>query len=182
MAEQMLFDLEIKTKVCGACKKKKFISEFNKHYGRPRSLCKKCHSKASVEWGQSNKEHRSAYIKEYHSNNWDRVCGHKRKYVENLTPEKLAKQKERMSWWHIKRKYGLTREMWDKMFEAQNRVCALCQKRTTGRGNGRLDVDHCHETGRVRGLLCRHCNTALGILGDTPDKMERVMDYLRGPP
>src|SRR6202000_1330586 len=114
--------------------------------------------------------------------NQKKILGYKAKSYLRFKddPERVAKKKEYVSWFHIKKKYGLTREMWDAMFEAQGGLCALCRKRSTGRGNGRMDVDHCHDTGRVRGLLCRHCNIALGVLGDSPEKIEKVMDYLRG--
>lgn len=182
MAEQIVFDLGPKTKICGDCKQSKPVSEFNKHYGKPRSHCKKCHSAYSGKWNKRNAVDRSAYVAEWHSANKATVREHKRKHQANLSPEKVAQQKERVSWWHVKRKYGLTREMWDEMFKKQGGLCALCRKRSMGKGGGRLDVDHCHETGRVRGLLCRHCNTALGILGDNPERMETVMDDLRDTP
>lgn len=74
------------------------------------------------------------------------------------------------------RKYGLTPVDYAALLAAQGGVCALCGS-TQGR---RLVVDHCHETGRVRGLLCTACNGALGKLGDTPEALLRVVAYLRG--
>lgn len=68
------------------------------------------------------------------------------------------------------RKYGLTPEDYDRMCAAQDGACAVCKKPETvtsraGRTK-KLAVDHCHITGRVRGLLCTRCNKALGCLGD----------------
>lgn len=182
MAEQTIFDLGPQTKVCGDCKHRKPVSEFNKHYGKPRSHCKKCHSAASKRWNDGNKEHRARYVKDWHASNLETVRGHKRKYEHGMTTEQIARRKDYLYWRHIRINYGLTPEAWRSMCAAQGGLCALCRKPgRTGR-NGKFDVDHCHETGRVRGLLCRHCNIALGILGDTPDKMEMVMSYLRGRP
>jgi hypothetical protein len=84
----------------------------------------------------------------------------------------------------LRRKYGITLAQYNELFEAQGGVCALCKKGETtkrmkkGEGRERLAVDHCHDTGRVRGLLCFKCNTAIGSLGDTEEDAQRVVDYL----
>lgn len=167
-------------KVCGACKQRKSVSEFNKHYGKPRSECKPCHSASSKRWNDKNKDHRSKYVKVWHAENKAVVSGHKRKYEQNMSPEQKARRKDYHYWRHLRLNYGVTPEIYAAMLKAQGGLCALCCKPgRTGR-NGKMDVDHCHTTGRVRGLLCRHCNIALGILGDTPERMEIVMTYVRG--
>ena len=81
-------------------------------------------------------------------------------------------------------KYGITLEQYEELFEKQGGVCALCKKPETARrnkkaeGGERLAVDHCHDTGVVRGLLCFKCNTAIGALGDTQEAAVRAMNYL----
>lgn len=74
-------------------------------------------------------------------------------------------------------RYGITVEQYGVMFEAQGGVCAIC-----GRGPGKkaLHVDHNHETGEVRGLLCSNCNTAIGLLGESLASLEKAMAYLKG--
>ncbi len=85
---------------------------------------------------------------------------------------------------YYKRKYGITMDDYNRMFVEQNGVCAICGKeektrrRKKSSGNERLAVDHCHETGEIRGLLCFKCNTAMGSLGDTRDHVMRVIHYL----
>jgi hypothetical protein len=67
------------------------------------------------------------------------------------------------------RKYDLTPEDYDRMFEEQGGLCAICAKTETATRNGklkRLGVDHDHHTGRVRGLLCQSCNTGIGLFKD----------------
>ena len=80
----------------------------------------------------------------------------------------------------VLREYGLTIEQVEQMEVEQGGVCAICQQPPSGRGrNGaRLHIDHCHATGRVRGLLCSPCNTALGQLADDPERMQRMIDYV----
>lgn len=63
------------------------------------------------------------------------------------------------------------------MVASQGGVCRICANKPP---NGkRLCVDHDHETGAVRGLLCQKCNTAIGMLNDDPALVERALDYLR---
>jgi hypothetical protein len=74
------------------------------------------------------------------------------------------------------RKYGLTPEQYDEMVAAQGGTCALCDaKCPTGQ---RLAVDHSHESGAVRGLLCRTCNAGIGSLKDDPDLLRRAAEYI----
>lgn len=73
--------------------------------------------------------------------------------------------------------YGLTLEDFDRMLEAHNHVCAICGKPESFREN--LTIDHCHTTGRVRGLLCTNCNSAIGKLGDTSVAVSKAVAYLQ---
>ncbi|MFB6521786.1 endonuclease VII domain-containing protein [Streptomyces sp. NPDC056401] len=75
---------------------------------------------------------------------------------------------------HLKRSYGMTEADRDEMIAAQGGICLICKKRAA------VHVDHCHTTGRVRGVLCFNCNTAIGKLGDDPDAARRVVSYLEG--
>lgn len=75
---------------------------------------------------------------------------------------------------HLVRKYGVTQADYDRMFEAQDGGCAICGKKQTRA----FDVDHCHKTGRVRGLLCTSCNRMIGHAGDNPESLRRAADYL----
>jgi hypothetical protein len=77
-----------------------------------------------------------------------------------------------------KRKYGLSVDSYQAMLESQNHVCKICHK--SSRGGKALSVDHCHDTGRVRGLLCTKCNTGLGQFCDDPVLIKRALEYLLG--
>lgn len=70
-------------------------------------------------------------------------------------------------------KYGLTIAEYDSLTLEQGGVCAICQQETAV-----LAVDHCHATGRVRGLLCTPCNQGLGFFRDSPERLQRAINYL----
>lgn len=81
----------------------------------------------------------------------------------------------------LKKKYGLTLEEYDQMVDERDGRCDICQRRPSGTHRS-LCVDHCHETGRIRGLLCSPCNRAIGQLGDTAEHLSRALEYLGGTP
>lgn len=84
---------------------------------------------------------------------------------------------------HLRRVFGITLVEYEEMFCAQGGVCAGCQQPEIDHGNPkRLSVDHDARTGRIRGLLCRRCNTALGLLADDPARLRRLADYLKEHP
>lgn len=71
-----------------------------------------------------------------------------------------------------------TVEEYDYMLARQGGGCAICGK-TKNKSGRRLAVDHCHNTGRVRGILCNGCNVAIGKLNDDPDLVALALAYLR---
>jgi hypothetical protein len=79
------------------------------------------------------------------------------------------------------RKYGLSRAEYLALLARQNGLCALCGRPPVKlhRGGTHLAVDHDHETGAVRGLLCTNCNTGLGCFRDDSDLLGRAIEYLR---
>ena len=85
----------------------------------------------------------------------------------------------------LKRMYGITADDYYAMLKSQDGGCAVCgSKNPRARGykknNGSaFCVDHCHSTGRVRGLLCTACNRALGLIRDDPSVAAKMADYLR---
>lgn len=92
----------------------------------------------------------------------------------------IAKDKAR--WYHIKRKYGITKEQWYEIYNAQNGCCYICQrheKKIRASKSKYLTVDHCHYTGRIRGLLCVNCNgNILPAISENPDIALRIFMYL----
>lgn len=80
----------------------------------------------------------------------------------------------------LKNKYGITFEVYKLMLEDQGNACAICRKTTPGMGKRYFSVDHCHKTGRIRGLLCQKCNAGLGMYSDQIEFLEKAILYLRG--
>lgn len=77
-------------------------------------------------------------------------------------------------YYHLKDRYGMTREDFDNLIDAQGGLCAICVENKAGY------VDHDHETGRVRGLLCAACNGGLGFFKDRSALLRSAAEYLEG--
>ena len=75
-------------------------------------------------------------------------------------------------------RYGLTYESWETMREEQNYACMICGITEEQLGK-RLDVDHCHDSGKARGLLCNPCNNMIGHARDNPDILAAGSEYMR---
>lgn len=78
---------------------------------------------------------------------------------------------------NLRRWYGITPEQFDAMLIAQDSACAICATKEP-KGKGRFHVDHCHDTGAVRALLCHHCNVGLGNFNDNPERLLQAASYL----
>lgn len=99
-----------------------------------------------------------------------------RHYHQKYKPRREAQRRRT-----LKSKYGLSTSDYDRMLEQQGGVCAICNREPTERnkaGMVMLNVDHCHATGKVRGLLCPLCNRGLGMFGDCKELLERAAAYL----
>lgn len=84
---------------------------------------------------------------------------------------------------HIKKKYGITSDLYQKMFESQNGVCAICGQAEThlyrNKQIGYLAIDHDHATGKIRQLLCFNCNTGLGRFNDDSQLLLKAAQYVQ---
>jgi len=97
-------------------------------------------------------------------------CDRKR-VAENYDPIKYQEQ-------HLKRSYDITLNDYNQMLTEQNNQCAVCGTTEPGGKHGKFVVDHCHDTGKVRGLLCKRCNIALGEVGDNIQTLQAMIEYL----
>lgn len=79
----------------------------------------------------------------------------------------------------LKTTYGITLEQYYSMLKAQNNCCAICAAKKPGGRTKLFFIDHCHTTGKVRGLLCMRCNTGLGLFLDNPKFLSSAINYLK---
>lgn len=104
----------------------------------------------------------------------------KKKWADGSRPPSVNKESRRRA--HLKHRYGISLERYNAMLQDQGGVCAICKQppdeRTPDHWRGQLCVDHCHDTGAIRGLLCNHCNTAIGNLGSAEAAMAAA-EYLK---
>ena len=142
------------SKVCSRCKEDKKIDEFYQSKGRISSACKSCKSDMYKDWEKRNPE--------------------KRKQIHKKHYEKTAR-------WHIlKYKYGITKDEYEKMLLQQDGKCAICGTTNARHNKGNnLLVDHCHDSLKVRGLLCNRCNTTLGLINDNVSILNKMIEYLK---
>lgn len=87
-----------------------------------------------------------------------------------------AEQQRYLANYHRLTKYGLTPEAFLEILDKQGGVCRICQLTPNKRG---LFIDHDHETGNVRGLLCNACNLMLGFANDSPERLLAAVAYLQ---
>ena len=88
-----------------------------------------------------------------------------------------AKNREKLRCYRIKASYGLSCEEYDKLWEQQKGLCAICATEPCC-GRSALYIDHNHTTGEVRGLLCNQCNFGLGAFKDSGERMLAAIAYL----
>jgi hypothetical protein len=142
--------MEDQTKYCKFCDRTLPLSEYNKMGPRLQSRCRKCQS-------------------DYHKT-----------YVRKVDKLKRAEANRK---WRLQKEFGISLEEYDVLLEKQNGVCAICglTEKMFHHNSKRpwpLCVDHDHQTGKVRGLLCNKCNTGLGKFNDDADLMGRAWRYL----
>ena len=149
------------TKTCGGCGETKLLDEFNRYQqdkadGRqPR--CRECQRRSNAKWREVNRERSRAQARAWNA----------------AHPEQVADR-------NFQRRYGISLVEYQRLLQRQDGACAIC--REPCRTGARLSVDHSHETGEVRGLLCRNCNAGLGQFRDRVDLLRTAAEYLTNIP
>jgi hypothetical protein len=164
-------------KTCSKCGTAKRLEDFYRATGTRdgyRPDCKACNLAAKHARYVANPGPDKARAQRWRDENPDRYAENQRRHRES-GGKKIADRKS-----HLKRKYGMTLEDYDRMLEAQGGACAICGR--PPREDIALHVDHDHETGLVRGLLCFPCNNTLGDFGDDPTRLYAAAEYLSRDP
>ncbi len=121
------------------------------------SICKACKQAKTLAWRADNPRVYNGYMKRWRDANPDK---------QHATD--------------IKRLYGLALEDYNKMLVNQDMKCAICSKQhDPSKKRGRLYVDHCHKTGRIRKLLCGNHNSMLGYAEDSIEILQKAIDYIK---
>jgi hypothetical protein len=145
-------DVDSTTKVCSRCKTIKPLECFSRSKREKDGLQYKC--KTCV-------------------NSYTRKNGDKKKLQDR---ERYRNNKDAWRDWSFKKYYGISLIDYNVMLKKQNGTCAICSKKCPS--NRRLAIDHSHKTGIVRGLLCIHCNQAIGHMKDDPSLLIKAIEYL----
>lgn len=118
---------------------------------------------------------RRAYYRQWKQKNRDKVRGYEQK--TRMQPGQKEKRRKYM----LVHQYGLTFEAFQSLLQIQKGHCAICQTALAlfeDANHKQAWVDHCHETGKIRGLLCSKCNTALGQFNDDSNLIRSALNYL----
>ena len=143
------------------------MSKFGKDKHRKSGLtvhCKACRNKANREYLNKNpglkkkiNDRYKKYRKEYYSR-----------------PENKAKLRDN----HLQSQFGLTHDDYEKILAEQNGVCWICKEHRVAKNKEYMAIDHCHSSGKIRGILCNWCNKALGAFRDDIDLLKNAIEYL----
>ena len=143
---------------------------------------------SNKRWTEANPEKQKEAIKRWKENNPDKIKEYALRGRKNkIETSRRYRQSEiglastRDKWY--RRRYGITQEIYNILLESQEFVCKICGKPEStlnNRGEVKpLSVDHCHSTGKVRGLLCHHCNVLLGRSLDNIEILYSAIEYLK---
>lgn len=189
-------------KTCVDCGETKPLEDFHKTSAKSglgrQTRCKPCATVKNREWRKANPEVKAwkarweAAHREQHLAG-QRVRTRRRYYTEGYKAYRqawlaqngdsvAAYQKEYRRkvgrWKQIEKKYGLTKAAYEDIEAAQAYRCPICQRLLA---DAQVHIDHCHDTDKVRGLLCQRCNQAIGLLKHEPLALLRACRYLRRP-
>ncbi len=138
-------------KQCTVCKEIKELDQFYNVKSTKDGKgyrCKECDNKARQKWSANNPE---------------------RSHLS---------QRQR----NLKHRFGVDLEWYEKQFKKQNYSCAICETKTNKTVGDRqfwnFSVDHCHDSGKIRGILCNNCNRALGLFQDNPELLKKAASYV----
>ena len=152
-------------KICFSCKTEKPFTEFHKAANTKSGYhcyCKPCVKEKNRQWAIDNKEQQALSCSNWYKKNKKRA---------NLNATR----------WHYKKYYGISYEEFLALAQTQKNQCKLCNVDLTfdsTKAKTRAVLDHCHTTGKIRGVLCNKCNIGLGTFNDDIMLLKAAMIYL----
>ena len=160
-------------KRCRICNETKPLDAFYAMKGMRdghRNECKECNLARRKRWYADNSAKEIERVQAWRDANPERYAETQRRYKSTIDYPAVMRAA------HLKRKYGITPEDYERRLAQQGGGCAVCGR--APKAGKSLHVDHDHETGYVRGLLCFKCNAALGQLDDDLERIERALTYV----
>ena len=125
---------------------------------------------ASVRWEEKNRTGRNSYRVKLRKKNGEATRQREARWREN-NPDKVRAGYTKH---RLKKKFNLTPEEYQEMFDLQGQRCLICKC-----SEGMFCIDHCHATKVIRGILCRDCNLLLGMAKDNPNTLRAAIIYLK---
>lgn len=148
---------ELTRKTCSRCKRLKLKEDFQKDKRGLNGLSSQC-----KECKKVSRSKRKKYDSEY----W-----------QKWSKEHREKLRLRDTEYNLKRKFNISLKDYDNLLQNQSGGCAICTA-SKSRSGKKLAVDHCHSTGKIRGLLCNECNTSLGLFKENLEILKKAINYL----
>lgn len=158
-----------KKKLSKAEQKREAVRRYQREYKRKNAAKLKAKAKAYYE---ANKERISERSAARRRKDHEAYLEYIREY--NSRPENKERRKDLL----LKKTYGISLDDYNRMLEEVDHSCQICGKHTDEQTK-MLAVDHCHDTGAVRGLLCDNCNRGMGLLKDSIEVLESAVKYLK---
>lgn len=191
------------SKECTACHQVKPPTEFHKNKGRADGLsskCKPCACTATRKYYASNRDaclsknkarksidpekRRKQGQESYQRNRQKRLEKSKeyrsarREQIQAWSKEYWRKNRDKYRCQRLQRLYGITFEAFQKRLADQGGKCKICRTTVPAGRHGIFVVDHCHKSGKIRGILCNDCNVVLGKMHDSPVLLHRAANYI----
>lgn len=158
-------------RTCVKCGCQKLDTDFYRRAsGVLRRNCKTCHRLEAAVREKADPVAHAARVRRYRAANMERERERSRAYRKRR-PDVGEKAR-------IKYKYGLTSEAFEALWFSQGGCCKICRLPEPETSRRRLVIDHCHNSSRIRGLLCNNCNALLGMARDNPEVLRRGAAYL----
>lgn len=185
----------METQICTKCNSEKSITEFRKDQHNSTGYhvhCRTCFNLSQKNYREKNRQAVNEYANNYYKQNAERIKARRKLKREGKPTKEFHSTRvfdsdayyNREGWkrsreksWKQRGIIGMTYDLYEKMLVDQDYKCVICNAEYSD--TKKLHVDHCHNTGKVRGLLCNNCNNGMGKLGDSIERLESVINYLK---
>ena len=128
-------------------------------------ICPECKKEKSTQEFHKNKRNKDGL-------SWCcKIC--MRTYNKRYEQENAVILSEKRKVRKLAKFYGISMDEYGSMLDTQSNLCSIC-----GTEMSKPHIDHCHKSGKVRGILCRDCNLVLGFAKDKPDILRKAAEYL----